>query len=260
MLKAIIVASIIEATPLIKRLNLKKINSKFDIYISSEFVLCISGVGRLNSAIASTHILSVYNIDMIINFGIAGSKEERVGDIYLINKISDSLLNKDFYPDILLRHNLKECDIATYDSAISCSDSICSTLVDMECSSYYFASSKILPPHKIMAIKIVSDNLTPQIITKEYVQNLIEKRLDDVVDFLYRYNIEKKEILSSDDNILIETITDNLRLTFNQQVQLKDKATYLKLNNKVESLYNYRDIKPKDKNMRKKEYERIKQL
>lgn len=260
MQKGIVVATLHEAKIIIQTLNLKASNQKFDIYQNDRYILIISGIGRLNSAIATTYLLSNYNIDICINIGIAGSKDKNISDMYLINKITDNTLQKDFFPDILLKHNLKETNITTYDTAVFNSKSINSGLVDMECSSYFFASSKFLPPHKIMAIKIVSDNLTPDIITKEYVQMLIQKNIDSIIEFFEYYNFYTRNILTKEEQNLIDKISKNLNLSFNTNLQLNDKAKYLKLNNKFEILKDFENITVEQKDEQSKVFHTIRQL
>jgi hypothetical protein len=261
MKKAIMVASIHEAALLIKSLNLKAINSKITTFENDEYVLAISGIGKLNSAITTSHILTKYNVDTILNFGIAGAKKDiEIGSIYLINKIVDDTLKKEYYPDILLSHPFKESCITTYDKAITDSSSISTDLVDMECSSYYFASSKYLPPHKISTIKIVSDHFEPSIISKEYIDSLISPHLDTIIEYIDNYSFEQNRILSDEENSIIEKISSDINLSFNQNIQLIDKAKYLKLNNSFDKLKEYTVTKIESKQQREREFAKIKSI
>jgi nucleoside phosphorylase len=261
MKNAIVVASIHEATSLITRLNLKKIDSKFDIYKSENITLIISGIGKLNSAIATSHLLSIDKFDTILNFGICASRySDDIKDIFLINKIVDNELNRDFYPDILLKHPLKESAITTANKPIESKDEFDTRLVDMECSSYFFASSKFLPPHKISTIKIVSDDCNPTLISKDYVHSIIEPHIDSIIEYIYSYSFTKDEILTDNENMIVDTIAINMQLSFNQKVQLQDRAKYLKLNSRFDKLLQFRDIKTQTKQESKVEFARIKEL
>ena len=65
----IVVAYFKEAKPLIDCFNLKKTNDKFSIYENGQISLIISNQGKINSAIATTYLLSTRKISHIINFG-----------------------------------------------------------------------------------------------------------------------------------------------------------------------------------------------
>ena len=76
-----------EAELIIKHYNLKKQNAPFELFCNDNIFVIISNIGKLNSAIATTYLINQFNIDFIINFGIAGSSEYEVGDIFLVNMI-----------------------------------------------------------------------------------------------------------------------------------------------------------------------------
>lgn len=55
-----------------------------------DFVLIIAGIGKVNVALSTQLIIDNYNIDKIINFGVAGGKENSglvAGDMVLIDKV-----------------------------------------------------------------------------------------------------------------------------------------------------------------------------
>ena len=59
-----------------------------------------SGIGMLNTAVAVSHLLTQYHVNLLINFGIAGAKEKSVGEFYAINKVTELASNTSFYPYI----------------------------------------------------------------------------------------------------------------------------------------------------------------
>lgn len=70
----------------------------YEFHINEKKVFSIhSGVGEINSSIATTILLSSFNIDLIINFGLCGSLDKSLNnaDIVLINEI----IHYDFSPD-----------------------------------------------------------------------------------------------------------------------------------------------------------------
>jgi len=219
-LKAIISAFYKEVAPIIKHYNLKKENSPFEIFKNDEIIVIISGIGKLNSAIATTYILSNYDIDFCINFGIAGSSKFEVGEIFLINKI-----NKNLYPDILYAHPFKE----TY---IECFDEIKTNgnfnLVDMESEGFFKSATKFMPLENIFIIKIVSDNLVCFRPDNNFMDNLISPHLQNITSFID--SLKKTEKFKFNEKYL-ENLVTMYHLSKSQKEILKNKIIYLTLNN-----------------------------
>jgi len=219
-LKAIISAFYKEVAPIIKYYKLKKENTPFEIFKNDEIIVIISGIGKINSAIATTYLLSNYDIDFCINFGIAGSSKFEVGEIFLINKI-----NKNLYPDILYSHPFSE-------SEIICSDEIITNgefrLVDMESEGFFKAATKFIPLENIFIIKIVSDNLVCFRPDDDFMDNLISPHLQNITTFID--NLEKKEKFKFNEKYL-ENLVTTYHLSKSQKEILKNKIIYLTLNN-----------------------------
>ena len=219
-MKAIISAFYKEVAPIIKYYNLKKENSPFEIFKSDEIIVIISGIGKLNSAIVTTYLLSNYEIDFCINFGIAGSSKFKVGEIFMINKI-----NKKLYPDILYSHPFKETFIECFDKIKTDGEF---NLVDMESEGFFKAATKFMPLENIFIIKIVSDNLVCFRPDDNFMNNLISPHLKNIISFIN--SLEKKEKFKFDEKYL-ESLVTKYRLSKSQKEILKNKIIYLTLNN-----------------------------
>ena len=89
-----IVATSSEARPLIDFYSLKKKTlSNFVIYNNDIISLTISGIGKTNIAMSIAHTYYEFNQQknsIWINFGIAGHKDAKIGDIFLIDKVVDN--------------------------------------------------------------------------------------------------------------------------------------------------------------------------
>ncbi len=71
-----------EAELLIKALSLReKAGYPFKLFINSEFTLAITGVGKVNAAVVSYHLMLKENWKEIILFGIGGSYSKTEADI-----------------------------------------------------------------------------------------------------------------------------------------------------------------------------------
>ena len=214
----IVCAYLKEAKPLIEYFGLKKRNDKFLIYENEKITLIISGQGKLNSAIATTFLLSTRNISHIINFGIAGSSEYKIGEIFLINKINDK-----YFPDILVSHKFKESEIICFDEVVTEGNY---KLVDMESEGFFKAAIKFLKSHQIHLIKVVSDNLVCFRPSDEFMNNLISPHLEDIKDYIISLKEPQKIDLS-----IVEDIAKKYDLSFSQKEQLKNRVMYYLLNN-----------------------------
>jgi len=215
----IICAYLKEAKPLIKHFNLKKSNDKFQIYENENISLIISDRGALNSAIATTYLLSTRNLSDIINFGIAGSSEYKVGEIFLVNKINENL-----FPDILVSHPFRESEIRCFDEVVTEGNY---KLVDMESEGFFKAGIKFLKAHQIHLIKVVSDNLVCFRPSDEFMDELITPHLGKIEEFIEKVSSSKFQVPSLE---IIEKLAKKYDLSFSQKVQLKDRVMYYILN------------------------------
>lgn len=89
-----------EIEKLIEKYNLKKDKINKDIFVSvfndKRIVVAMSGVGKVNSAAMTQYIIDNYNVDAIINSGVAGGINSNVKVMDII--ISDYVTYHDFEP------------------------------------------------------------------------------------------------------------------------------------------------------------------
>jgi purine-nucleoside phosphorylase len=239
---AIVSAYFREVKFLINFYNLKKIDAPFEIFKNENLVVIISNKGMLNSAIATTYIISKYEIKFIINFGLAGAvnREFKIGDIALINKIDN------FYPDILRNHFFKEASIHCSEKVVTEDININSDLVDMESEGFFRASSKFLTIDKIFLIKVVSDYLECFIPTDEFLKSILDSKIEILNQFIESLNVNKNEQELIDEKKLGELI-NKFRLTHSQTNELKNRITYFNLNNKNINYENLLEIEHTNK-------------
>ncbi len=83
-------ATMTEAAPLIRGLSLAAIESSpFRIFKDSRIALVISGIGKVNAAMACAWLIQVLGPCLICNIGAAGALDEKseLGALYHINKV-----------------------------------------------------------------------------------------------------------------------------------------------------------------------------
>ena len=153
-----------EAKNIIDHYGLKKEKSpetvRFDVFANDSIRLVITGVGEINAAAAVSNIGGAYGIspdDEILNVGCGAGfgNETCLGSIFLGNKLTEQMTGRTFYPDMLMKTNLMECEIVTVTRVLNeGSDSV---VYDMEAAAVYQAAALFMGPHHMHFIKLVSD-------------------------------------------------------------------------------------------------------
>lgn len=167
-----------EALPIIDFFNLLKNDDlKFKIFVNDKITIIISGIGKINSAIATTYLSPQPN-DKIINIGICGGTNHKIGEIFQIKKIIDKSSNKVVHIKNIA--NLNATTITCCDLPQNDPKKFKNTLIDMESFGFYEASCKFVEKENIQLIKIVSDKISDTILTPKEVHNLIYPHLKSI--------------------------------------------------------------------------------
>jgi adenosylhomocysteine nucleosidase len=163
-----IIATMMEAEPFIEGLNLKELEVRpFQVYMGGDVHMAISGIGKVNAAMATTYACLKYDPEWVLNLGASGATKdsEEPGRIYNIEKTVEPdrihlRTNSPFvqYPDSL--QGFDKATLATQDKGIidvkafrevaSLAD-----LVDMEGASVVQASQRL--EKKCLLFKFVTD-------------------------------------------------------------------------------------------------------
>lgn len=217
-----------EARPIINHFGLKKIQNKqpFPIYTSSGYQLIISGVGRCNSAAATTwlasfnHSDSASNNKVWVNIGIAGHKNKPLGDVMCCHKITEHSTNKNWYP-VQLKSALQSADLLTVDQVTA--NYTDNSLHDMEASGFYSSALRFTTAELAQCVKIVSDNETNAVenINKKLVNDLIGNNLEKIeiyADSLREFSLDSAP---PDVSKLEKAITNRWKFSVTQTRQLQ---------------------------------------
>ena len=167
----LITATKMEAEPFIEGLSMLEIEARpFRVYRGDDTCLIISGIGKVNAAIATVYACLKYDPAWILNLGAAGAVQdsEELGRVYNIQKTVEPdriHLQKNSpyiqYPDIL--NGFDKATLATQDQAIIDVNGFreiaaFADLVDMEGASVVHASQRF--DKKCLLFKFVTD--TPE--------------------------------------------------------------------------------------------------
>ncbi|MCY6484934.1 hypothetical protein OW763_11330 [Clostridium aestuarii] len=262
-----------EAKPFISYLGLKKDmkSTKFQVFKNDEVVLIISGVGIVSSAVAVSHLLTKYKdevCNLFFNIGICGVKDENIktGSIFLCHKIICHDTKRNFYPDILFRHHFNEGVLETFSTVVNneMKQEIEGDLVDMEGAGAYQAACMFLQPHQIHCIKIVSDLLDGENLTQSKVSEVIQGSVEDIYAWI---KIRKDawcpdiKVLNEEEEILLNKIRENFKLTTSMDYKLKRLAKQYKIRSKnlVDVMKPLCTIECKSKNEGKRYFAKLKE-
>lgn len=279
----ILTALYIEAKPLIEKFNLKKNNefNKFQVFSSKEICLIISGVGRINSSVALTYLISKTEIkenDFILNIGFAGTlnKDINLKDILIINKITNPYNEKSNYLEILYKNNFKEASLLTFDKVIEnkgdCGDKSPATgepsiLVDMEGFAFYESAKIFFKRDKIIILKIVSDIIIKEENKEREILDFKNSDFNEIYSEIFSFIENLLNIFPKDSNLFteaekkyIEKIGEKLKFSQTMKLEFLNIMKYYKLSDKniIEFLKNYENIEIKNKNEGKRYFENIK--
>ncbi len=262
----IVVAMSSEAKTLVEKWQLKKNLSshKFQLFESDSYSLIVSGVGKINSAAATTYLLNRRPLESwtaVVNFGIAGSANETrvIGESFFINKITDNSSGRDFFPECVMGHGMQEAGVTTFDQPVDKKQAEPGMdLVDMEASGFFQASAIFVECHRISVIKIISDHLDFSGIKREFVQSLISKQSGAFDRFVLNLqDLKPENILSPGESDQLSKLTERLRLTDTMRHELDRIAKAHKIRGREISLEQYLAIEIKDKPHAKVIFEKI---
>lgn len=177
----------VEARPLIARFGLKiQAGSRFRIYEGDGMQLLVTGMGKLQSAVATSAALEkLPGRASVVNIGICGSNRH-IGEAFRANKIHDHASGQSWYPVSTDKRILPGICVETMDKP--CENYYREVAYEMEASGFYSAAVRFTSSELIEVIKIVSDNPeSPMARLKKKsaaaeVEQLIENQLDSITE------------------------------------------------------------------------------
>ncbi len=174
----IVTAIFSEAKGLIEYFGLKQIDKKpFLIYANDNISLIVSGMGKLNSAIATTYIAKDKQIKKIVNIGICGTNNimKEKGSLCDIKAVIDATTGKKI--SIAKKGEI----LYTFDNIVYKKESLKKNiLIDMEGYGFYKAAKIFTNKENIKIYKIISDYLSTEHITNNFIYNLIKQNISEI--------------------------------------------------------------------------------
>ena len=235
-----------EAKVILDYYEMALINKKtlYPIYknIEETHWLILSGIGRHNSAAATSYLYTISNASKWtswINVGIAGSGKGDYGNIYLVDKIFNQNSHIT-YPATMPKSNLPKMSLLTTDIPIT--DYSSKELIDMEGSAFFDIASKLTSKEFICIMKIISDGPENNIkqLTKLRIIELLKLNLTKIAQVVSYYeNLSENENQIKAKPDIFFKISSNWHFSVTQSSQLENLLRRLKVfcdNNEIMDL------------------------
>lgn len=196
--------------------------------------MVVSGVGKLNAAIALSYLMTREVLPVntyVCNIGLAGSVSSYdLGKMYLVHKVCDVAAAREYYPDMPKKHNLAETILYTYEEPVYTKpQGIDVGLVDMEGAGFFAAAKYYVSSHQIFLLKCVSDFLQPIADFPKLAVELMQEQLGSIDEFLQCIiDMPKKQSYRVKDGD-VKRISQTFSLTSSEEIQLREllKSYYL---------------------------------
>ena len=209
-----------EVKTIISNYDLKKCESVVGSFVqfkNDDIMLTLTGPGPVRVAVAVGAVLGKESYSkwgdepIILLVGSAAfpsSKTDsiKIGDMCLINKLTNMDSGRTFYPDMIIKTDISEASIITgsrlmvtrdnlFDSGLA-GDSNCANthevsesfqmdeLYDMEAAAFYEAAAEFTSPDKIHVLKLVSDMGEASAVTRESLENQFALQYDTIREYV----------------------------------------------------------------------------
>ena len=264
-----------EAKPFIEKYELERDMSfsHYQVFGNADMILTITGVGVLPAAMAVTEVctrIPPVSCDYLLNAGICGSIDSDVtaGDVFLVNKISDDVTKKEYYPDIIYKTGIPEKALCT----VTVPGYVEGALTDMESSGVYAAGERFFSADRMVFLKAVSDmgdtENTPRELKERCADTLLEKAQVFINEALEQSRRGIKDSLEQgkrgEDDLAekIEKLAEDLRLSATMNAGLKQLLWYMSIEGGdvrglIERIYEEEELPVKVKSKGKRIYDGI---
>ena len=187
--------------------------------------LVLSGIGRHNSAAATTYLYIISNASRAtswINLGIAGSGKGNYGDLCLVNKISNNG-SSNTYPATMPNVTFDKMKLFTSDVPVV--NYSFHELIDMEGSAFYDITNKISGREFICLIKVISDGPTNSIkdLNKFKIIELIKSNITNIKTVVSYYEkLSADEYKITNNSKIFSQILSQWHFTVSQKYKLNN--------------------------------------
>jgi nucleoside phosphorylase len=150
-----------EAKAFIEHYKLKKDLDvhAFAVYLNNDICLTVTGIGKSAMAAGVAYTQASYNSTdhpVLLNFGIAGHQYHALGELFIIDKITDLDSQKSYYPTLITTAPCRRASLQTVSKPQL--QYPATELCDMEASAFYETAVRFSSSELILCLKVISDN------------------------------------------------------------------------------------------------------
>ena len=185
-----------EAKTLISELKLIRLGGQnpFPVYVDYKHGnwLIISGVGQINAAAATEYLSGASDAKrwtVWINIGMAGSKNGKYGELFLVDKVIQYRSKNCFYLGTVVKNKIKKSVLLTVDKPLLNYSGV--DLVDMEAAAFVMVASKMSCRELVLVMKVVSDGPNDSInnLTAQRASELMERNLNSIFEHVKKMTV-----------------------------------------------------------------------
>jgi len=216
-----------EAKPFIEYFKLKKDIDvhALAVYVNKNICLAVTGIGKsaMAAAIGYTHARYISTEHpVLLNIGIAGHQQYSLGELYLIDKITDIDSQKSYYPTLINTASFPRNSLQTVSKPQL--QYHASDICDMEASAFYETAVRFTSSELIVCLKIISDNKDSSIdaIDAKQVSALISAKLSIIEPILIK-TIALAALLTVPEPQIFNELLQRFHFTAHQRQQLKSQ-------------------------------------
>ncbi|MDD5275657.1 MAG: hypothetical protein PHR16_06215 [Methylovulum sp.] len=196
----------------------------FAVYLNQAVCLTVTGVGKnaMAAGIAYTQALfAPVEPVVLLNIGIAGHKDQALGGLFLINKMTDADSKKNYYPPLVFGLPCATASVRTASKPQL--DYEQPGLYDMEASAFYETAARFSTGELIHCLKVVSDNKDAPVeaINPKQVSALIATHLPIIAGLIGQAKDLATQITWPAPPIF-EQLLQQHRFTTSERLQLKE--------------------------------------
>lgn len=218
-----------EAKAFIEHYKLKKDLEvhAFAIYLNNDICLAVTGLGKSAMAAGVAYTQARYTSTehpVLVNVGIAGHQHHPLGELFLIDKISDVDSQKSYYPALITTASCRRASLQTVSKPqIQYHES---ELCDMEASAFYETAVRFSSSELICCLKVISDNQETSVdaINAKQVSTLIAVHLSTIEALLMQTNA-LADLITSPEPQLLNELVQRYHFTAHQRQQLKNQLS-----------------------------------
>jgi hypothetical protein len=218
-----------EAKAFIEHYKLKKDLDvhAFAIYLNNDICLAVTGLGKSAMAAGVAYTQARYlstEHRVLVNIGIAGHQYYPLGELLLIDKISDVDSQKSYYPVLISTAPCRRASLQTVSKPqLQYHES---ELCDMEASAFYETAVRFTFSELIVCLKVISDNQASSIaaINAKQVSALIAAQLS-IIEALLIETSTLADSMTTPVPQLFNELLQRYHFTSQQRQQLKSQLS-----------------------------------